>query len=92
MDVHPRPIGFSFADSIAENLEIEQPSLPPPLAVSYQVGDSYETGARPLAVWRRPLTIGAVLPVMALPLTVDVQIPVDLEQTYTRAAADAYLS
>jgi len=91
VDVHPRPAGFSFADSIAENLEIEQPSLPPPLAVSYQVGDSYDSGARPLAVWRRPLTIGAVLPVMALPLTVDYEIAVDLEQTYTRAAA-AYLS
>lgn len=92
VDVLPRPLGFSFADAIAENLEIERPSLPPPLAVSYQVGDGYETGACPLAVWQRPLTVGAVLPVMVLPITVDYEIAVDLEQTYTRAAADAYLS
>jgi hypothetical protein len=91
VDVHPRPVGFSFVDAIAENLEIERPSQPPPLAVSYQVGDSYESDSLPLAVWRRPLTVGAVLPVMMLPLTVDARIPVDLEQTYMRAAADAYL-
>jgi hypothetical protein len=29
---------------------------------------------------------------MLLPLTTSVEVPVDLETTYTRAAADAYLS
>jgi hypothetical protein len=39
VDVHPRPTGFSFADTIAEQLEISQPPSPPPFAVSYRVGE-----------------------------------------------------
>ena len=31
VDVHRRPLGFSFADRIAEELQIRQPSCPPPL-------------------------------------------------------------
>jgi len=44
-----------------------------------------------LAVWRRPLTVGAALPAVVLPLSVTDRVMVDLEQTYARAAADAYL-
>lgn len=69
-----------------------QPPLPAPFAVGYRVGEPAATGGHLLAVWRRPLVVGAPLPVLPLPLTVEVQIPVDLEQTYARAAADAYLS
>jgi hypothetical protein len=92
VDVHPRPLGFSFADRIAEELQLRQPTCPPPLAVSYRVGEPAATGGRLLAIWRRPLTVGAPLPTMPLPLSVDIRVQVDLEETYSRAAADAYLS
>jgi len=44
-----------------------------------------------LAMWRRPLAVGVPLPSLPLPLTRESAVWVDLEQTYTRAAADAYL-
>ena len=56
IDVHRRPGGFSFADQIAAGLQIEQPSVPPPMAVSYRVGEPAAAGGRLLAIWRRPLT------------------------------------
>jgi len=93
IDVHPRPIGFSFADSIADELMIpDQPALSPPMAVSYRVGEPAPTGGRFLAIWRYFLSVGAKLPTVPLPLDVDVEVPVDLDGTYTRAAKDAYLS
>jgi hypothetical protein len=91
VDVHRRPLNFSFADRIAQELQIRQPALPPPLAVSYRVGEPAASGGRILGIWRRPLTAGAALPVVTLPITVDKSITVNLEQTYQRAAADAYL-
>jgi hypothetical protein len=92
VDVHRRPLSFSFADRIAEELHMKQPPVPPPMAVSYQVGGPAATGGRILGIWRRPLTVGAALPSMRLPLTVEASVPVDLEHTYMQAAADAYLS
>ena len=92
VDVHRRPSGFSFADRIAEELQISQPSCPPPAAVSYRVGEPAATGGRILAIWRRPLSAGGVLPMATLPLTLDISLSVDLEQTYQRAVADAYLT
>ncbi|MGO8902469.1 MAG: DUF4058 family protein [Isosphaeraceae bacterium] len=92
VDVHRRPSGFSFADRIAEELQIRQPSCPPPLAVSYRVGEPAATGGRILAIWRRPLTAGGPLPSAMLPLTVEAAVSVDLEQTYQRAVEDAYLA
>jgi len=92
VDVHPRPAGFSFADQIALQLSIpNQPALPPAMAVSYRVGEPAATGGRFLAIWRYPLTIGGLLPTVRLPLTIDLSVPVDLDSTYGRAAADAYL-
>lgn len=92
VDVHPRPAGFSFADRVAEELRLEhQPSLPPPFVASYRVGEHAATGGRLLAVWRRNLVPGAPLPAMPLPLTTELALSVDLEPTYARAAADAYL-
>lgn len=92
MDVHRRPAGFSFADRIAEELQLRQPACPPPLAVSYRVGEPAATGGRILGIWRRPLTLGAALPCLPLPLTVQMAVSADLEQTYQRAVEDAYLS
>jgi hypothetical protein len=92
IDVHRRPLGFSFADRIAAELHLEQPSLAPPMAVSYRVGEPAASGGRLLAIWRRPLEAGATLPTIPLPLTVEQSVLLDLEQTYGRAASDAYLS
>ena len=92
VDVHRRPLNFSFADGIVQELHLSQPPCPAPLAISYRVGEPAATGGRILGIWRRPLTPGNPLPVMPLPLTVEVSVSVDLEQTYTRAAADAYLA
>ncbi|MBL8797964.1 MAG: DUF4058 family protein [Planctomycetia bacterium] len=92
VDVHRRPLNFSFAERIAEDLQFRQAPFPTPLAVSYRVGEPAATGGRLLAIWRRPLAVGTALPTIPLPLTTELAVPVDLEQTYLRAAADAYLS
>jgi hypothetical protein len=81
IDVHRRPLAFSFADELAVHLHLEQPSLPPPMAVSYRVGEPAATGGRLLAIWRRPFTLGASLPDLPLPLTPEQGVPVDLEVT-----------
>jgi hypothetical protein len=92
VDVHPQPPEFSFADEIGRELKVSQPPLPAPFAVGYRVGEGASTDGHLLAVWRRPLTAEAPLPLMALPLSEETSVPVDLEQTYMRAAADAYLA
>ena len=91
VDVHRRPIGFSFADGIAAELSIDQKPLPPPFAVSYRVGEPAATGGRFLAIWRRTLSPGSNLPLLPLPLDVHSAVTVDLERTYSAAAVDAYL-
>jgi hypothetical protein len=93
LDLLPRPEGFSFSDAIAAELKIpNQPHLAPPCAVVYRVGEPAAVGGSQLAVWRRPLTVGQPLPTLPLPLSLDRYVRVDLEATYTRAAADAYLT
>jgi hypothetical protein len=91
VDVHPRPPDFSFADRIAAELQIAQSNLPPPMAVGFRVGEQAATGGSLIGIWRRPMTVGESLPNMVLPLSVDESVAVDLEQTYSRAASDAYL-
>ena len=92
IDVHRRPLAFSFADQIAVQLNLKQPPLPAPMAVSYRVGEPAATGGRHLAIWRRPLTVGAPLPMIALPLTPEQAVTIDLDRTYSQAAKNAYLS
>lgn len=92
VDVHRRPLGFSFADRLAAELDLDQVPCPAPSACSYRVGERAASGGRMLARWRRPLEVGSELPMMPLPLTVNCNINVSLEATYARAAADAYLS
>jgi hypothetical protein len=92
VDVHRRPLAFSFADGIARELGLKEPELPAPLAVSYRVGEPAATGGRLLAIWRRALEPGAPLPTLPLALNVQTAVQVDLETTYMRAAADAYLT
>jgi hypothetical protein len=91
VDVHPHPLKFSFADALAEELQIRQPACAAPCAVAYRVGEPASQGGRMLAIWRRAMAVGHPLPVMPLPLTVHLSITVDLERTYQQAAADAYL-
>jgi hypothetical protein len=91
VDVHPRPPGFSFADDLAAVLEYVTPALPPPFAVSYRVGGRDPELGQDLHVWRRALAVGQPLPTLPLPLTRELAVRVDLESTYARAAADAYL-
>jgi hypothetical protein len=92
VDVHRRPLRFSFADRIAEELHLDQPACPSPFAIGYRVGEPAPNGGRFLALWRRALTVGAPLPPLRLPLSVNEFVLVDLEQTYARAAEAAYLS
>jgi hypothetical protein len=91
IDVLPRPAEFSFADALAANLQFPQPACPAPFAVSYRVGEPVPEGTI-MAVWRRPVQIGEVLPTIPLALTAEVRIPIDLEHTYMAAAQRVYLS
>jgi hypothetical protein len=90
IDVHRRQVGFSFADQIAIELNLRQPSVLPPMAVSYRVGEPAATGGRLLAIWRRPMTVGGTLPPIPLPLTSEREVIIDLDQTYAPAAEDSY--
>jgi hypothetical protein len=90
VDVLPRPAGFSFADALATNLGLAQPPCPAPYAVSYQVGEPVPEGTV-LSLWRRPLQVGQLLPVVPLALGREQQVPIDLEYTYREAARRAYL-
>jgi hypothetical protein len=92
VDVHRHPLAFSFADRIAQELQITRPPCPAPFAISYRVGGPAATGGSLLGIWQRGLTVSAALPRMVLPLTVEAQVPIDLEQTYGRAAEGAYLT
>ena len=92
VDVHRRPLGFSFPQLIAATLGERLPAPPAPSAVVYGVGGAAATGGRMLSVWAEPLTVGEPLPTMTLPLTPDHDVPVDLAGSYNQAAADSYLS
>jgi hypothetical protein len=91
VDVHRRPASFSFADQVAQALDLRQPAVPPPHVIGYRVGSASPNGGRFLAVWRRPLGVGQPLPLMQLPLSLDESVAVDLEATYRRATDAAYL-
>ena len=92
IDVHHKPAGFSFADAIAQELETRRPPLPAPMAVSYRVGEPAAAGGRYVAFLERALSHGAELPRLPLPLSVHKSVWLDLELTYLKAAADAYLT
>jgi len=91
VDVLPRPADFSFADALAANLGLPQPPCPAPFAVSYRVGEPVPEGTV-LAVWRRPVQVGQILPTVPLALTATLGVPIDLEYTYSEAARRVYLT
>lgn len=91
VDVHPRPIGFGFAQLITTRLGQPLPDPAAPSAVSYRVGPRAATGGRLLAVWQNRLAVGEPLPSMPLALAGDERVMIDLEGTYTRAARISYV-
>jgi hypothetical protein len=94
VDVLPRPKSFSFSDAITTSLGLKLPPLPPPFAATYRVGEVIPVGedmGSLVGLWRRPLQVGQPLPLLPLPLSVHRAIPIDLEETYHRAAKRAYL-
>lgn len=91
IDVHRRPLEFSFAERIRMELQIEIAPPPTPQAVSYQVRSSAPFGGRFLAAWQRACVIGELLPSIPLPISAEQLIPVDLEATYMEAAKKAYV-
>jgi hypothetical protein len=91
VDVHRRPLDFGFPQLIAEGLSESLPAPVAPSAVSYRVGAAAAQGGRMLGVWQHALTVGEPLPAMPLPLSLDDLVMVDLEATYSRAAADSYV-
>jgi hypothetical protein len=91
VDVHRRPVNFSFADALNEELHIKLSPLPPPLTITYRVGEPAPQDGRFVAIWPRTLSVGQPLPTMPLPLTVQASLAVNLEETYQLATADAYL-
>ncbi|MBN9120963.1 MAG: DUF4058 family protein [Planctomycetes bacterium] len=92
VDVHRRPLDFGFAQLIAAELDPALPGPAAPSAVSYRVGAAAAQGGRMLGVWQHALVAGEPLPPMPLPLTPDRAVMVDLETSYSRAAADSYVS
>lgn len=94
VDVLPRPKSFSFSDAITSSLGLSLPSLPPPFAAAYRVGEVVPVGndlGSLVGLWRRPLRVGQPLPTLPLPLAVHKAVEIDLEETYRRAAKRAYL-
>jgi len=92
VDVHPRPLNFSFADALAQELNLKREPCPPPLAISYRVGEPAAQGGRLVGIWQRGLSVGQPLPSMQLALSVHAALSIDLETTYQKAAADIYLT
>ena len=93
VDVHPRPKAFSFADELASALSIpDEPSLAVPHVVSYRVRPDKPGGFSTMHLKRQRLEVGQPLPSMPLALYFPQTVWLDLEGTYTKAAADAYLT
>lgn len=91
IDVHRRPVGFSFVEAMAAELQCQFPVGLPPHAVSWNAGGITPEGGQFLDGWYRTLTVGEELPTFPLALTAEKSLRIDLEQTYTTAARRAYL-
>lgn len=91
VDVHRRPLGFSFAEDMAAEMQCRFPTGLPPHAVSWNVGGLTPEGGQFLDGWYRALEVGQPLPAVPLALTSTRSLPIDLEATYTEASRRAYL-
>ncbi len=91
VDLHPRPLAFSFADEIAKRLDLpDQPALRAPYAVSYRV-NADASSETTMAVRRFALSVGDALPLAPLAIGFPDVVLVDLESTYHKAATAAYV-
>jgi Protein of unknown function (DUF4058) len=94
VDVLPKPRTFSFADAITAGVGFDLPPLPSPFAAAYRVAGEIPVGddmGSRMGVWRRPLRVGEPLPTLPLSLNMHQAVEIDLEETYQRAAKQAYL-
>jgi len=91
VDVHRRPIGFSFAEAMAAEAGGQFPVGLPPHVVSWNVGGTTPEGGQFLDGWYRTLVVGESLPTLPLALKTDSLLLVDLERTYVEATRRAYM-
>ena len=91
VDPHTRPVEFSFAQIIAQNLNEMLDAQPAPHVVSYRIGEPAAQGGRMLALWQEKLEVDGDLPTLPLALTLEQNVMVNLEPTYMQAAEDCYL-
>jgi hypothetical protein len=91
VDVHRWPLGFSFVEAMAAELQCHLPIGLPPHVVSWNVGGPTPEGGQFLDGWYRPLTVAQPLPTLPLVLTAERSLSIDLESTYVEAARRAYL-
>lgn len=92
VDVHRRPLGFSFVESMAAEMQCQFPVGLPPHAVSWNAGGPTPEGGQFLDGWYRSLTVGQPLPALPLALAAPKSLLIDLEHTYVEAARRAYLA
>ena len=91
IDVHRRPLGFSFVEAMAAEVECQFPVGLPPHAVSWNAGGPTPEGGQFLDGWYRTLVVGEPLPSMPLVLNADRSLLIDLERTYGEATRRAYM-
>ena len=93
VDVHRRPVGFSFAGSDRGRAVDRTGVAPAPSAVSYRVGEPAASGGSvPRHLAQRPRPGGQLAHDAAGPGCGLVTSSVNLERTYSAAAADAYVA
>jgi hypothetical protein len=85
VDVHRRPLGFSFVEAMAAEMQCRLPLGLPPHAVSWNVGGTTPEGGQFLDGWYRSLEVGQPLPTLPLSLTAGRSLLIDLEATYAEA-------
>jgi hypothetical protein len=91
VDVHRRPLGFSFVEAMAAEVQCQFPVGLPPHAVSFNVGGLTPEGGQFLDGWYRSLAVGETFPTLPLTLSAELSLSIDLEHTYAEAARRAYL-
>ena len=91
IDVHRRPLGFSFVEAMAAEVECQFPVRLLPHVVSWNVGGATPEGGQFLDGWCRSLTVQEPLPTLPLALTADRTLLIDLGRTYSEATRRAYL-
>jgi hypothetical protein len=91
VDVHRRPLGYSFPEAMAAEVECQFPVGLPPHVVSWNAGGPTPEGRQFLDGWYRSLAVGESLPTLPLTLNTEQSLQIDLEGTYTEATRRAYL-